>query len=335
LDVKILVTLEDYTSGKEHKIAKILESALNNAGIKAEVEFDREKPLKRLMVKFEGDLLRALEVLRGIPEVSRLIPIFYERLPPSIELATLKSIEALRKLIGRYGSGTFKIEVKKIDDASFRIGESSVELCRIIGFEISRNLALRVDVKDPDYVVYIQFGSSGMAIGVSLGRFYRKFRKHLPSNFFQKYVIVFEKPKTAYEIMDMLRLCAALNVELRIVGARRDKVDKALRAIGGVADQVKLKIYDNLIEALKDLYPIGFSVSASLNEEDFLKVAFSREDKLGILIGNEFEGLSIEARHAAKGLFRLGPRTQFSMRSSTAAAYILGLLASVKLTRRK
>ena len=329
--MKILATLEDYTSGKELKVAKILRDALYKVGVKAKVGVDPEKPMKRLIVQFEGDLLTALRALRDVPEVSKLIPIFFENLPPNIELASSYSVKALGHLIAMCGPGTFKVEVKKIDDALLPIKEGSLELCRIIGSEIASKLNLKVDVKNPDYIVYVQFSKSGLTIGASITRFYKKYRKHLPSGLFSKYVIIFEKPRTTYEIMDMLRLCAAMNVELRIVGARKDKVDKALNAIGGVAKQIKLKIYEQLDDAVRDVCVFGFSRSATLNEEDFLKAASSCVGRVGILIGNEYEGLSIEARHSAEKLFRLGPQTQFSMRSSTAAAYILGLLASLHL----
>ncbi|RLE49808.1 MAG: hypothetical protein DRJ21_02145, partial [Candidatus Methanomethylicota archaeon] len=181
--------------------------------------------------------------------------------------------------------------------------------------------------------VYIQLSKGGVDIGVTLGKLYRKERKSLPLNFFSNYIVVFENPKTVYELMDMLRLCASMNIELRIVNVNRNKFERAINAIGGLGKKVNYRIYDKIDDAIKDLIPIGFSSSAILNEEDFIKFILKAEGKIGLLIGNEFEGLSIEARHKAKILIRLGPKTGFSMRSSTATAYVLGLIASLYLSR--
>lgn len=326
--MKILVTLEDYTINKEFKIARMMKRIFSSYGIEVKVDVDYEKPLRRLVLEFEGDVGdEVLEILRSIPEVSRIILIFFERLPFDLDLIKLKCLEVLSFLRDRYGSGTFKVEVKKISD---EFDVSSMDLRRTIGSYINANLDLKVNVRNPEYVLYVQIGRCGVLIGGALSRFYRKQRKSIPFDFFNSFVIVFENPKTVYEIMDMLRLCASLNVELRIVGGSEDKIRRALDSIGGVAKSVKLKLYSNLDEALGDIYPIGFSVSGVFNEDDLIKIVKERGDvKFGFLIGNEYEGLSIEARHKVKYLIRLGPPSAFSMRSSTVAAYILGLIAGV------
>jgi len=325
--VKFLVTLEDYTINKEFKVARILKKLFKSSKIDVEVNVDYEKPIRRLILSSEGDMDKILNVLRLMPEVSRIIPIFFEQLPYDLNLVKLKSLEAISYLKNRYGSGTFKVEVKKLSD-EFKV--SSLGICRDVGSYVKENLGLNVDVKNPDFILYIQFGRSGVLIGATLNRFYRKLRRTIPLNFFSDFIIIFENPKTTYEIMDMLRLCASLNVELRIVGGRRDKIERALENVGGVARGVKLKLFSNIDEALEDVYPIGFSFSGVFNECDLISIIKGNLGvKFGFLIGNEYEGLSIEARHKVKYLIRLGPPSTFSMRSSTAAAYILGLIAGL------
>ncbi|RLF98555.1 MAG: hypothetical protein DRN49_05705 [Thaumarchaeota archaeon] len=328
--MKILVKLEDYTGGKELIVAEILKSRLAELGFDCEVFLDSLEPRKRLAIIFHGNPFELCRHVRDLPEVTRVIPLFYEHLPLNLNLIGVRAAEALSMVVRQFGAGTFKVEVKKIGEPS-GIELSSLELCRVIGGELVNRLGLKVDVRDPKYVVYVQLSGSGADIGVTLGEYYLKRRKSISLNVFDRYVIVFEKPKTVYEIMDMIRLCASMNVELRIISARRDKIERALRSIGGAAGRVKLGIYDELDSAISDLTPIGFSSSAVLNEEDFIKLIGEVDGRIGLLIGNEYEGLSIEARHRVRALIRLGPKTGFSMRSSTAAAYVLGLIAALHL----
>lgn len=76
--------------------------------------------------------------------------------------------------------------------------------------------------------------------------------------------MVFENPRAAYEIMGILRLCASMNVGLRIVNGREYEIRRAMKIIGGIAGGVRLKTYPDLDEALRNVYPLGLVLAAFL-----------------------------------------------------------------------
>ena len=187
----------------------------------------------------------------------------------------------------------------------------------------------------PELVIYLQLGRRGALIGITNFEGFLKPRKRLPEDWYQDYVIIFERPSLKAELMDMIRLCASLNVELRVISDDEDIIKGALRDIGGPGSKVRMKVYRELEQALEGLLVIGLTRYAELNEEDLIELLRRCSgSRVGFLIGNEYEGLSLRARALSHYLVRLGPETGLSMRSSTAASYVLGLVTCLKMMRK-
>ena len=111
----------------------------------------------------------------------------------------------------------------------------------------------------------------------------------------------------------------------------RKAIEEAIAEIGGPGRKVRLRCFDSLDDALSDIeLAIGLTRYASMNELDMVRVLRNFKGRIAVMVGNEYKGLSIEARRKAKYLVRLGPEVGFSMRSSVALAYFLGFYTLVK-----
>ena len=134
--------------------------------------------------------------------------------------------------------------------------------------------------------------------------------------------------------MDMIRLCAAFKIELRIICDKvsSELLGEAIKELGPLASKANIRIYEDIQEAVKDLIPIATTRYATQNEVEFIKLIKSyKDERIGIMIGNEYTGLSIKARKLAKHSIRIGPEVGFPMRGINVAAYLLGIIASLKL----
>jgi len=328
----VLVTLEAFAKGKEEYVAKTIEEYLKEKGLRVQVEKDWESPSGRLLVKVSDSALwRVCELLRSRHEISHIIPFQALNLQYDVNVIGERAAQLLEELMRSMGRGSFMVITKKIHGRA-RVDKSSPEISREVGAVIKSRLDVPVDLEKPDYVVYVQIGSR-IALGVAPSRIVFKERRALPKEFFRDVVIVFERPKMKYEIMDMIRLCAALNVELRIVGDEnvRKKVSEVLNIMKGAGMRANVIVYDELDDALRGLVPVALTRYGELNEEDLLKMKL--KGRIGLMIGNEYEGLSLKARERARYRIRLGPEVGLSMRGSTAAAYVLGFLSCLKLNK--
>jgi tRNA(Ser,Leu) C12 N-acetylase TAN1 len=158
----------------------------------------------------------------------------------------------------------------------------------------------------------------------------------IPIESMRSIVAIAEKPQTDYEIMDLIQLSRALGFELRLYKPNREAFEKVLRILE-VERIETLNIVNTLDEALNGIdIAIALSMYARHNEERLGELAKRFKGKrIALVVGNEYEDVSLELRSRCNEEIRLGPLTGFAMRSSTALAYALGIIAYVWLINKQ
>ncbi len=75
--------------------------------------------------------------------------------------------------------------------------------------------------------------------------------------------------------------------------------------------------------------PIVLSMHANYNEKKLIEVskeAFSRGLRIGLILGNEYEDVSLSLRSKAMYEIRLGPMTGHPMRTAIALTYAISVI---------
>ncbi len=330
---EILLLLQHFTLGKERKVAYLIEKDLEEKGIKCRVIPDVAKPVRRLRVYVEPHFLwRSLKTIRQAPEVSRIILVLRDNVKLNLDDICRIFISELRKFLWGSHKISFKVEVKKIKDKIPGNVPSSLEIASYIGERIREGLKLDVNLKDPDIILYFQIKGDRCLLGLGVRGIYAFKMRAIDKDLYRNLVVVFENPVLKYEILDMIRTCVCFDLELRIVRGNRKAIEEAIVEIGGPGKKVRLKYFDSLDDALSDVeLAIGLTRYAGINELDIVRILRNFKGRIAVMVGNEYEGLSIEARRKARYLVRLGPEVGFSMRSSVALAYFLGFYTLVKV----
>ena len=159
--------------------------------------------------------------------------------------------------------------------------------------------------------------------------------------FFKISLVIFS-PYTVQEIADFFRLALCFQVDLIIINENQ-RADELLRNMKysyfkGL-NKVKYRIVDKIEPLIKDPQNIcyGFSLWGKKNIIHLLKILSNIEQqyrsynsKILLIFGNEKRGLPLKLRTFIT-VFRIGNLVSEPLRSSQAAAYILGLLDTVKL----
>ena len=236
----------------------------------------------------------------------------------------------IQELSTTYKFNSFKIHVRRIDK---RYPMTSVEFAKLLGFELSKHV--KVDLENPDLIIYIEIRSNKVIIGYSFRNVFEKSRKYLPEDWFSKIVGVIENPATVYEIMDLIQLSRSLGIEIRLLdtGVRNVKhlYEKACKNLN-LEKVENVKIYNNIDDVLKDIeIPITLSYYAIENETKLIEIAkecFDKDVKIGFVLGNEYDDVSIELRKRCKIEVRLGTNTQQPMRSVVALTYATAIILS-------
>lgn len=229
--------------------------------------------------------------------------------------------DVLMSLVGD-GGGTFKVVVKRMDK---NYPMTSVELAKKLGEYLAR--FARADLEDPDYIIYIEVRDDYFLIAHSTRDLFRKRREAIPTDWVNRVVGIVEGPREVYEAMDLVQLSHALGIELRLITSPL-LIDRALRALR-LGSMPRVRVVD-VDEALRDIdVPIVLSMHANYNERKLIEVsreAFSRGLRIGLILGNEYEDVSLGLRSRAMYEVRLGPMTGHPMRTTIALAYAISVI---------
>ncbi|MFX1250338.1 MAG: TrmH family RNA methyltransferase [Promethearchaeota archaeon] len=155
---------------------------------------------------------------------------------------------------------------------------------------------------------------------------------------FIKYLcLVLERPTTADEISDFIRLCISFSLPLHLVLSSSDAslLEEAKKRAGGRGFQkVRIATYQSISKAVAGTKAYGFSLWTGKNEHDLKEIFRNWVDsphKISLVFGNEKAGLSLETRQQLRKIFHLGPSSSEPLRASQAASYILGLMVGTSL----
>lgn len=232
-------------------------------------------------------------------------------------------VEACAEVAQRLFPGAeLAIEVRRWDK-SYPI--RSNEMARAIAKALlAKGLsALRPDAEN---VILVGVEKEFAIVAYATGYMVRAFAKSsLPRQVMDKVVAVVERPYTDYEIMDLVQLSRALGFRLRLLKPRRAALEKVLKILGTKPPNVEVVESDE--EALSGVeVAVALSMYAREDERRLLEVLRASKGRvIAFVVGNEREDVSMDLRAKCVAEVRLGPLTGFSMRSSNALAYALGL----------
>ncbi len=297
--------------------------ALRERGYK--VKLLREWHL-RALIETNG---RAIYLLNKMSHVSRIVIV--HAVLESRDPETLKGVarKVLESLCERYRS--FKVEVRRWDKT---YPLTSMELARTIGRELASLGMLEPDLENPELTLFIGIDKDSAIVGYTTHDLVKK-TKAMPSEISDSFVAIVDRPRMLYEIMDLVQLSRALNIEIRILGDKRafKLLSRALKILELKEEDTRVSLipWEGRERAFKDLESVVvLTPYAEMNEEELVKFVKRAQGKVGLLLGNEFEDVSLELRKYATLEVRLGPRALQPMRTAIALAYVLGLLYSLK-----
>ena len=144
-------------------------------------------------------------------------------------------------------------------------------------------------------------------------------------------IVAVESVKTDYEIMDLVQLSRALGFKLRLFKPNRKVYEKVLHILG--LDSIEnVEIVESVDDVFKEAdVAIALSMYAREGERKLAEIAKAYKGrKILIILGNEYEDVSLELRKRCLAEIRLGPLTGFAMRTTTALAYALGIIFYVQ-----
>ncbi|MGC8605959.1 MAG: THUMP domain-containing protein [Vulcanisaeta sp.] len=261
-----------------------------------------------------------LTMLRDINYVGH-ISIIDQIISRDLDTLFVVAKETLLGLIGN-GDGTFKVVVRRMDK---KYPVTSIELAKKLGEYLAQ--FARVDLEDPDYIVYVEVRDDSFIVAHSTRDLFRKRRETIPSDWVNRVVGIVDGPKEVYEAMDLVQLSHALGIEIRLI-TNPLIVDRAFRALRlGSLPRVRIV---NIDEALNGIdIPIVLSMHANYNERKLIEVsreAFSKGLRIGLILGNEYDDVSLNLRGRAMYEIRLGPMTGHPMRTTIALAYGISVI---------
>ncbi len=324
----LLITLEPYA--KMESIKEIL----RNFNYKYDVIFELSRKGKYLLKIESDDLDNVISCLRSINEISHIVIIEDILDTLSVDDLINRCRALLSKLTSTYGSGTFKVVVKRMFK---KYPLTSIELARIIGQELSKYA--NPELERPKFIIYLEIHESRCLIGYSLQDIYFKIRKTIPKNWIDRIIGIVEYPRTVYEVMDLIQLSHALNVELRIIVKRDHIIRKAFEKLNLDESKVKVRTYQDLESALKGIdYLVALTQYAIFNEEKLIEITeevYTSGKVLGFILGNEIDDVSLKARRMSNIEIRLGPQTGHPMRTSIALTYAIAIVVGTLVRRAK
>ncbi|MGC9152903.1 MAG: THUMP domain-containing protein [Vulcanisaeta sp.] len=308
--MKVLITLEPYARTiKPYDILTVI-----NCGHVE--EWGRNKAILDLGGCPDGVLTR----LRDINHVAH-ISIIDQVINRDLDLLFNAAKDLVMRLIGG-SNAKFKVIVRRMDK---RYPITSLELAKRLGQYLAQ--FAEADLNNPDYYIYVEVRDDSFILAYSTRELFNKQRASIPMDWVKYVVGIIDGPREVYETMDLLQLSHALGVELRLITNQLliERAYKALRL--NTLPNVNVV---NLDDALRGIdIPIVLSMHARDNERKLIEIskeAFTRKLRIGLILGNEIEDVSLELRRKAMYEIRLGPLTGHPMRTTIALTYALSLI---------
>ena len=297
-----------------HRILEILKAmgakakVLKNWGLRALFEID--------------DLSYVYEVANREDCISRTF-IVYSIVSHRDLTTIIQEIESMLKSVN-CGS-RIRIEVRRWDK---KYPIASIELAHTIARHLNeRNLGIELNPREFECVIVIGIEREFTIIAYATKDLI-KYKSAIPLNIIKRVAAIVERPQTSYEIMDLIQLSRALNLEIRLFKPNNDAFRKALHNLSlNIDDILTVQIYEDLDSLFKGIdLAIALSPYAKRNEKELISIIRRNTDKkIAFVLGNEYEDVSKILRNRCLYTIRLGPHSEMPMRTATALAYVLGI----------
>ncbi|MFP3284282.1 MAG: THUMP domain-containing protein, partial [Candidatus Nanopusillus acidilobi] len=142
----ILIGIDEIWTKSEKIKKKMINMLIND--IKNRINFDKiENRRGRIIIWDYKD--EWINILKNIPGIKNIYPAIY--FETSIENIKKYSLEFFNNFIGNISR--FKVSTKRVDKS---FPYKSIEVNKIIGEEILNKYKLKVDVKNPEKILYIE-----------------------------------------------------------------------------------------------------------------------------------------------------------------------------------
>ncbi|RLG85652.1 MAG: hypothetical protein DRO39_05070 [Thermoprotei archaeon] len=280
---------------------------------------------KRVLIAIRGSLRSEdpCAALRGVRCVSRAVRVHYSETPSSWDLDTVCStcVELGRDLVLKEGLG--HVDVRRWDKSK---PFTSAEL----GLCVARRLGLKLAGGGAAKALFVGVDKDELFVGVVY-----RCAPLPPRGLLEGVVAVVEPISTVYEMLDLVQLSRALGVELRLLGGDsvRSLLRRALSALGlEERAGLRVRVADSVIEALSGVDAYVVLTPYGDSDESVLASIASEYPRLALVLGSETRDVSEEFRRGALAEVRLGPPSSKPMRTSTALAYALGVIALARLS---
>ncbi len=202
---------------------------------------------------------------------------------------------------------------------------NSIDIARMVARTIAEKGIAIPDPHERENSIVICIDRDATYIAYSYSAI-RKHKKYIPSSVVQHVVAVVDRPRTQYEIMDLIQFSRAIGFELRLYRPNKDELERVLEILA-VSSLPNVKVFNDLDEIFNGIdIAIALSPYARENEAKLIEILRSNRDNvIGFVLGNEYDDVSEELRTRCSYTIRLGPASDMPMRTSTALAYVLGL----------
>lgn len=321
----ILIKLARFVSAREQRYLK--EDIQGILPGYATVKDDPWGAQRRILVELykkdsPKDIVKKIKAFNGVLGVVHFLDGFFEK-----STASLKELVLLiQKFLQVYKIEKFvSLEFKAIGSLPFHQKSLKDRL---------RKKSIKV-IKSPDdniFQAYLELKEMNNRVSARVGRNFPRSTESLHSSHVD---LVLFSPFTTQEIADFFRLALVFNLKVFLTNENK-KVHELVEETSKTLFKGISKIEYEIIPSLRKLLDqetnnnyLGFSLWASQNERDFLKNLKGNRtsSKWSFIFGNEDRGLPLEAQKRIQ-IYRLGTTGSEPLRSSQAAAYALGLLAS-------
>ncbi len=280
------------------------------------IEWGRNK----CIVDLSGCGSDALSILRDINYVAHL-SIIDQVISRDLNALFAVTKEVLLSLINNKDR-TFKVIVRRMDK---KYPMTSIELAKKLGEYLAQ--FAKADLEDPDYIIYVEVREDSFIVAHSTRELFRKRREAIPADWVDRVVGIVEGPREVYETMDLIQLSHALGIEVRLITSPL-LIDRALKALR-LSSLPRVKVVD-VDDALNGIdIPIVLSMHANYNERKLIEVsreALSKGLRIGLILGNEYDDVSLGLRSRATYEIRLGPMTGHPMRTTIALTYAISVI---------
>ncbi len=308
----VILFFEPYSRGK--CLQRVLE-ALRSQGIQARVL--RDWGLRALV---DVDSVDALPRIYDYTDcVSRIALVHSVTSNRSIERIVELAIDVARTV---FPGRRILIDVRRWDKT---YPLNSTDIARIVARTIAEKGIAIPDPHERENSIVICIDRDVVYIGYSYGAISKR-KKCIPSSVVQHIVAIVDRPRTQYEIMDLIQLSRAISFELRLYKPNKGELERVLKILA-VSSLPNVKVLNDLDKVFRGIdIAIALSPYARENEAKLIEILRSSRDKvIGFVLGNEYDDVSEELRARCSYTIRLGPASDMPMRTSTALAYALGL----------